>query len=268
MGFFDDIKSKFGKGKIKKEQIERLREIMTVAIDDGEVTDFELDNINTFFLQSELSVEDFQALKTEALMNVVNLAIADRRVTDFESDALKKIINQFDLPPAVFNQVKEKVKYFEALALLDSDAPLPVGNPTNLILKKDETAHASLPAFLMEERVTSRQYTGSSKGISVPIVKGIRFNVGAQRGQSHSITESVCVSEGYFIITNKRLVFSGTRKSVSSDLSKLLDMQIYSNALQFSVTSRQKPTTVKFSRGEEVEMCGVIISRLLNETVK
>jgi hypothetical protein len=266
MGFFDTIKSKFGEGKIKKEQIQRLRLTIKTAISDGVVSEQELAQIDTFYFDSGLNQEEFQQLKSEAFMDIVQNAIADRRVTEFESNVLERISKQFEILPDVVNTAKQKVQYFELFAQLESGIDLPVGDAGNLILQKNESAHLSLPAVLVEERVVSRQYTGNSRGISVPIVKGIRFNVGAQRGSSHSIRDSVIVSQGYFVITSKRLVFSGDKKSVSSDLSKLLDLQVYADALQFSVTNRQKPITIRFEIPEQVELCGLIISRLVNES--
>lgn len=265
MGFFDTLKSKFNSGKIKREQIERLREIIGTALLDGELTEAELGYINSVYFDSQLNAEEFQRIKSEAFMNVVESAIADRRVTPHEASALDQLAANLDVSPEVLRFAEQKAQYFVLFAQIESGAALPVGNPSGLILKKDESAHLSLPATLVEERVISRQYVGSSRGISVPIVKGIRFNVGQQRGQYLSTSGIVPVSEGYFVITNKRLVFSGNRKSVASDFAKLLDFQVYSDVLQFSVTNRQKPTTLKFFRPEEIELCGMIISRILNE---
>ncbi len=265
MGFFETLKSKFKTGKIKQEQIVRMREIIGTALSDGELSESELGYINSVYFDSELSAEDFQGIKSEAFLNIVEVAIADRRVTPRELANLEALVVNLDISPPIQQIAKQKVQYFTLFAQIESGEPLPTGNPTGLILKKDEVAYLSLPATLVEERVVSRQYRGSSHGLSIPIVKGIRFNVGQQRGSYHSSSGIVPVSEGYFVITNKRLVFSGNRKSVSSDFAKLLDFQVYSDALQFSVTSRQKPTTVKFSRGEEIELCGMIISRILNE---
>lgn len=266
MNLFEKLKTKFGAGKIKKEQIDRLRQIISVAVSDGIVTEQELGKIHSFYFESNLTDEDFQQIKSIAFMDVVEMSIADRRVTETESNALEAIAKQFEINPNVLRLAKQKVQYFELFSQIDSGAELPTGNPTNLILKKGESAHLSIPAHLIEERVTIRQYSGGSRGVSVPIVKGIRFNVGAHRGHSYSITNNIPVSDGYFIATNKRLVFSGTRKSVSSDIPKLLDFQVFADGIQFSVTSRQKPTTIKFDSTEEAELCALVVSRIINES--
>lgn len=265
MAFFDSVKSKFGKGKLKKEQIDRLNQIISNSISDGNVSDAELQTMNDFFIASELSAEDFQQLKSQAFLHVVNHVIADRRVNDGELNALNQISSQFQITPAIEKLAKQKIQYFRLFTQLENGEPLPVGNPANIILKKNEVAHLCIPGSLYEERVVSRQFTGSSRGISVPIVKGIRVNFGGMRGHSYSVKDSVNISDGHFVVTNQRLVFSGDRKSVVSEISKILDIQIYDDAFQFSVTNRQKPTTIKFSIPEEVELCAIVVSRIINQ---
>lgn len=265
MGFLDTIKGKFGTGKLKAEQLQQLQQIVSRAIADGIINEQEMQTINDFFINSHLTAEEFQNLKSKAYLHIVESVIADRRVTHNELNILNKISEQFEISPAVENQAAQKVKYFHLFAQLEAGEPLPVGNPANIILKKDEIGHLCLPGVLMEERVVSRQFSGSSHGVSIPIVKGIRYSVGKQRGSSYSVRDSVPISDGHFVVTSKRLVFTGNNKSITSDIAQLLDLQTFSDALQFNVTNRQKPTTIKFEVPEEVELCALVISRIINE---
>ena len=75
----------------------------------------------------------------------------------------------------------------------------------------------------------------------------------------------VPVSEGYFIVTNQRIVFSGDKKSVATPFNKLIDLQVYADAIQFAVSNRQKPVIVKFNTAEESELSALIVSRLIND---
>jgi hypothetical protein len=264
MNFLNKIKQSFGSGKVKKEQTDRLQAILTEALSDGLLSEKELLYMSEVFVGSQLSVEDYTELKSNVFVRVVHSYIADRRVTDAEKTVIFTIAEQLEIPAQWVEWARQQIQYYALFHYIEQGGELPVRTPQNLILKKGETCHLSIPAALFEERVIRREYVGGSQGLSIPIIKGVRYTVGRQRGHIQSHSSIVPVSQGYFIITNKRLVFSGS-KSVSSDLSKLLDMQLYSDALQFSVTSRQKPTTVKFSCPEEIELCGLIISRLINE---
>ena len=264
MGIFDKLKASLSSGKLKKEQLERLRQTLWDAVLDGQINDRELDSINLLFMQSELSAEDFDRLRTEIFTQVVQHAIADRRVGANELASLNHLVERLEISTEVQAWAKRQVEYFAFLSQIENGAPLPVGQPTGLILQKDETCHASLPAQLLEERVVSRNYQGGSRGVSVRVVKGVSFRVGQQKGQLVSQTGLITVSTGYFIVTDRRVVFSGDRKTVATPLEKLLDLHVFTDGLSYSVTNRQKAIIVKLSSPEETELCALIVSRLLN----
>ena len=265
MGIFDKLKDKFSSGKLKKEQIDRLRQSIWTAVSDGVITDRELEYINGFYADSELSQEEFSKLRSEIFQSVVQQAIADRRVDAMELNMLNHLIERLEITPDVEAWAEQQVQYYVAISRIESGAELETGNPTGLLLKKGEVAYLSLPAALHEERVISRNMTGGSQGVSIRIMKGVSYRVGSQRGQMTSQSGMVKVADGYLVITNQRIVFSGDRKTVASPLAKLIDFNLYSDALSFSVEGRQKPVIAMLARPEEAEMCGVLISRLLNE---
>lgn len=265
MGIFDKLKSSFSTGKLKKEQIERLRESIWNALADGQISDQELQYINSFYHDSELSQEDFDKLRNEIFMRVVQQAIADRRVHQHELQSLNDIIERLSISPDVESWAQKQIQYYSLFALIESGAPLPTGSASGLILQKGEICHLSLPAILVEERVVSRNYQGGSRGVSLRLVKGVSFRVGQQRGQMVSQSGIVPISEGYFVVTNKRLVFSGDRKSVTTPLDKLVDLHVFADGLNYSVTTRQKPVIVRLSVPEEAELCALVITRLINE---
>lgn len=268
MSFLDKIKSSFSggaSGKIRREQLQRLQEIISYSLTDGQLSEQELGYINSFFLSSELAPDDFKKLCSEAFVVVVQTAIADRRVTDREHAAVETIADQLDVSPEWKAWAQQEMRYYALFHYIEQGGALPVGTPTNVILQKNEVCHLSIPARLLEERVVSRRYVGGSQGVSIRIIKGVTYRAGQQRGHLEQERGIVPVSDGYFNLTSKRLIFSGSAKSVNSSLDKLLDLQLYSDALQFSVTNRQKPTLIGFNRPEESEMCGLMISRLLNK---
>jgi hypothetical protein len=265
MGIWNRIKTHLSAGKLKKEQIARLRESIWNALEDGKISDQELVYINGFLQDSELSAQDFQDLKTEIFSQVVQQAIADRRVTEGELKNLNHIIERLEISPEVEKWAEQQTQYYSMIARIESGEPLITIQPVGLVMLKNEVCYLCLPADLIEERVVSRRYSGGSHGVSVRLMKGVSYRVGQQRGQFISQTGLTIVSDGYFIVTNKRLVFSGSRKSVSTNFDKLLDLELYSDTLKIASNSRQKPAFIKFKHDQEAELVAVIISRIINE---
>lgn len=268
MGIFDKLKSSFSTGKLKKEQIERLRESIWNAVSDGQITEQELQYINGLYAESEMSQEDFDKLRNEIFLQVVHQAIADRRVVQSELNSINHLIDRLEISPEIKAWAERQIQYYSLFALIESGAPLPTGSASGLILQRGEVCHLSLPAILVEERVVSRNWQGGSRGVNLRLVKGVSFRVGQQAGQMVSQSGIVPISEGYFVITNKRLVFSGDRKSVTTPIANLVDLHVFADGLNYSVTTRQKPVIIRLPVPEEAELCALVITRLINECFK
>lgn len=146
-------------------------------------------------------------------------------------------------------QAAMKVMGFDSLytaAWLEAHGPSPVESP--LVLKPKEQAYVSVAAVLA--RLTTRtRYAGGSQGFSFPIGHtGIRYRVGSFNGhpvQSSSITD---IDEGTIVLTNMRLAFIGKVKSVITQLSKVVHVESYNDALAVFQEGRESPNFYKDQR--------------------
>ncbi len=260
MGFFD----KFGKGKLRKEQLEQLNSTLWRIVADGKVTEEELAEINHFFYDSELSPEEIQKAQADVFMQLVYQAIQDRRVTDDEFRSLEHVADRFSLSPQLRGWMQQQIQYYRLFHFIEQGGTLPSIAPQNVLLQKNEECHISVSASLLEERVVRSTYQGGSRGVSIRLMKGVSYRVGAHRGQIQSERALVPVSNGTFSVTNQRLIFSGDKKSNATAYPKLLDFQVYADAVQYSTTSCQKPMIVGFPAQENAELAALVISRVIN----
>ena len=265
MGLFDKIKHSFGSGKLKKEQIDELNATVWRAVADGKITDEELEQINSYFYNSELSPEEVQNALADVFTQLVYHAVSDRRVSDIEFQSLEHFANRLSVSIELRQWMYQQIQYYRLFNFIESGGTLPIGQPQNLILQKAEVCHLCLPASLYDERVIRSNYQGGSRGVSIRIMKGVSYRVGASRGFVQAERGLACISQGYFIVTNQRLAFSGDKKSASTAFNKLLDFQVFADAIQYSVTNRQKPFLVGFPRIEDAELSALVISRIMND---
>lgn len=149
MGIFESLKSSFSTGNLKKEQVERLRESIWNALADGQISDQELQYINSFYRESQLSQEDFDKLRNEIFMQIVQQAISDRRVDQRELNSLNHIINRLSISPEIESWAQRQVQYYLLFDMIESGAPLPIGTASGLLMQKGEVCHVSLPAYLL-----------------------------------------------------------------------------------------------------------------------
>ncbi len=84
------------------------------------------------------------------------------------------------------------------------------GFETNLLLKKDEKLIFDLPNIGLAEETTTKA-SGAYLGASIRIMKGVSLRPGKFSGGSEK--EVAKIDEGPLTLTDKRMVFTGDRKS-------------------------------------------------------
>ncbi len=104
------------------------------------------------------------------------------------------------------------------------------------------------------KEVAVRQYQGGYSGFSFPVGKtGIRYRVGGTRGHSVEVGTQLKVADtGILSITNKRAVYAGTSKTVEMLYSKLVNLTVYSDGLQFHLSNRVNAPLFKIPSGTHV----------------
>jgi hypothetical protein len=120
-------------------------------------------------------------------------------------------------------------------------------------------------ADLLKE-VVQREYQGASHGYSFRVMKGVYYRVGSQRGHMVEVGRSWQPEDsGTLTVTSQRLVFTGIRRSVEMAYAKLLNLNVFTDAVQVHVSNRQKPTTLRVSDGNAVAaVVNAAMQRLLS----
>jgi hypothetical protein len=108
-------------------------------------------------------------------------------------------------------------------------------------------------AALIEERRGKGHYVGRSSGFSIPLGsvagRSVRYRVGATRRRYvQGRPTSTAVDTGSVYITNKRVIFQGSKQTRECAFGKLIGFQHSgrNGSTTFSVSNRQKPTTIRY----------------------
>ena len=121
--------------------------------------------------------------------------------------------------------------------------------PNSLMQKPGEHTLWSGQGIFHETGRTASTYVGGSTGVSIPIGGGIRFRVGAMKGQVvPGIELQVDKDQGVVMLTNERLIFSGPNHTREWDFDKLLMLSTNEDESDYfiSVSNRQKTSGVRF----------------------
>jgi hypothetical protein len=139
-------------------------------------------------------------------------------------------------------------------------------NIEGVVLKRGEVGHFIIQgAGLSEPKRLPGQWTGSSKGVSFRIAKGVRYHVGGTRGTFQQGEEVMQPTDfGTFVVTNQRCIFVGSKRSIEWAYSKLLGFSLegIAGTAIFNVSNRQKASGVLYGTEHESKIEAVIAASI------
>jgi hypothetical protein len=121
--------------------------------------------------------------------------------------------------------------------------------PNTLMQKSGEHTLWTATGIFHETGRTPSTYVGGSSGVSIPVGGGIRFRVGAMKGQVIPGEElQIDKDRGVVMLTTQRLIFTGPTKTQEWNFDKLLQLSTNDDESDYfiSVSNRQKTSGVRF----------------------
>jgi hypothetical protein len=122
------------------------------------------------------------------------------------------------------------------LELREGRASLPTPQNSSILLKPGEQALFVLASIGLQEPRSVR--TGVYGGPAVHVAKGLTIRTDAFRAQSHEILKTI--DDGVLVLTSTRLCFAGRLHSLEIDLSTLVSVYAYSDAVAIRRSGKEK----------------------------
>ena len=109
-----------------------------------------------------------------------------------------------------------------------------------VVLKRNEESYLALPNIILSEPRSVRVSNRTGYGYSYRIAKG--FGVHSNQGKSTSVShdEIMAVDIGAFVLTNKRIAFIGSQKSININLKKIMSFNSFDNGIVIQMDNKQK----------------------------
>lgn len=262
MGLFKSVSDKLRGMKQRAKNKKQFISNVMQSVQDGELTDAEMDELINQYKEFGITESELKKIRVTAYVTASKAVRLDGAVSNEDYEKLKKIQKFLKIPDEDIRGAKQELT---RLCLINEiqQGNLPTITTSAVILQKSEKAHWVEPGDLLEERVISRRYEGGSHGVSIRVMKGVSYRVGAHRGHIVSETGIVTVSSGDLVITNKRAIFRGDRKSFVLRLEKLLDLQMFSDGARIT-DDKGKIRQVKFSLPENTDIVGAVLAQVIS----
>ena len=136
------------------------------------------------------------------------------------------------------NSQQNDLEFF-AQQLYENKVHLPTRD-CPIILKRAEEAVLVLPNITFKEPRAVHTSVGGYAGPTIRIAKGISFRLGGGTSRSVSHDEIKTIDKGTLTITNKRLIFTGSMKTLNYNLSKILSITDFKDGIGIQRDNKQK----------------------------
>lgn len=260
---FRGLINKFKAVQDKNQRIAQFRDAFNIAASDGVLTEAELQDLEATMGQLDLTNEDIHRLKLDLANDVIDKAIDDRRVSQEEQYGILEFLRRFNVPSEPLAEKIDQLTWYRNLFAIEQ-GHLPVLVGTTIIPKKGEAVHYRAHSSTIEDKVISTQYVGASHGVSLRVMKGVSYRVGASRGQKVEQRATVATSTGTVYLTNQRVVYDSATKPMELKLDKLVNMQVYGDGIMLGVSNRKVPVFFKLSP-QDAEGFAVTLSAVINQ---
>jgi hypothetical protein len=199
-----------------------------------------------------MSEGDLFSERVRGFVEAANHAIGDQILTPDENRYLNELLGALGITWNDTNDI-DPILQRKAFVSAINGGILPKVAEPHVLPKKGEIVHFEVAANLMKE-VALKEYRGGYSGFSFPIGKtGVRYRTGGVRGRMVQVGTQLQVADtGLLAVTNKRAVYMGSRKTLDMPLAKLVNLNVFTDGVQFQMSNRVNPPLFQIDHSEIV----------------
>lgn len=234
------------------------------AVGDGKLTEQEKENLETIrknlLLSEDIVGKLYEKNIKEIMQKFVDEAISDERFSPDEETELNEIAKSLGIEMKIDDKSKATLDKYKLYWQIEN-SNLPELTPDIAIQKNEKLHYRARIKWLEQRRVTKRiNYGGPTARIK--IAKGVYYRVGSIKTQSISQDVWQTIDSGLVYLTNKRLIFMGSKGNKTIPLAKILDIKPYKNGIDIQKDSGKNPF---FEFYANADIFSMILVRLMNE---
>lgn len=216
---------------------------------------------NELKLPQKLSEKVSNQVRSAYVQNYITQAIEDHRLSpeeEKELNAIAKSLNvNLQLDMATSHQL-EKLKLYWALENSELNT-----FSVDINLQKNEKCYLfiqNVDWYELRSVRTRISYSGYSA--SIKIVKGFYLRTGSYTPKSVSSAQMSLIDTGSLYLTNKRIIFTGSKKNSNIRLDKVLSITPYTDGVEIDKETGRNPV-LKINANADI-FC-IILDRLIKE---
>lgn len=252
----------FGLFKNKKKELTNL---VNQALSDGVLTDEEFEDITKKAKEYKID---------ESLIDKLRVNNFNKRIEPIK----KEILNNCLMSPEQENEINKIAKDLQVTINLDTEFMKyralweyeNLGNlnltsieANDIILNEKEEAFTYLEANWQQLKKKRISHGFAGAAVSFRVAKGVRFSVGRAFPIGQEYEEMTDISSGILVITNKRILFNGSKRTTSITKARLMSVNVFEDGIEIRKSSGQ-PDFFQMDKIDSFYASAVINEALVN----
>ncbi len=188
-------------------------------------------------------------------------AMADQRLTADEEQRIAQISENLGVKISHDAETQQRMDRFRLLARIDNGQLTPID--PGVLLQRGEVCHARFTSAVHELRTVTKAIGYHGPAGRIRIMKGLSWRYGyvnVNRVTSEQLRE---LDSGTLLVTNKRLLFNGSKKNLSIPLRRVIHFTLFKDAIQIEKDSGKD----QFFKGAgDIELIGAILDACLRQS--
>ena len=203
------------------------------ALEDGILTDEEARELETVREQRDLSPEEVRMVAVSLYRRALKDAVADSRITQEEDATLKRMREQLGLSDADLAADVAQLQRIRILAMVERGELPRIEAPVQMA--EGEVCHWVVQATLADQlTVPGRKADLHAATFNLDSTEP--FSVTSDRSELRPSSVILPVDMGLAVVTNRRTVFQGARRTVNVPHMKLQTLDLFRDGLALDET--------------------------------
>ena len=214
----------------------------------------------SFQLPPELTDSIYKDSSEIIIKKYFEKAIEDQRFSPDEENELEEIKKSLNVSLEFDKPTKELIDKYRLYWEIENNILPEMSCEINL--QKNETCHFITKAEWLEQKQITTRVNYSGPTLRIKIAKGLYWRSGSLGVQRIKDDVWQTIDSGDVYLTNKRIIFMGSRGNKIIQFTKVLDFNVFSNGIDIQKDSGKSPF-LQFSNNTDIfsMILGNLISR-------
>lgn len=210
------------------------RRKLELALSDGTLSSEEVAELEQFRAASDLTHAEVRMVARAIYRTALRHALDDAQLTEQEDQALRKLQLQLALSEHDLGDDGRQLARLRLLARVEAHQLPAVDAPVHLV--PNEIAHWVVQGSLADRLDLPGRKRPEVKGVTLRVASDAGFSADGPRSALRPNEEILPVDLGILVVTSRRTVFQGAKRTISLPHARLENIVLYADGLHLEET--------------------------------